>query len=280
MLEGQENALVPLSYQQTMAAAAVAFAPPLQRVLCVGLGAGSLPAFLAHHLPETSLVQAVELDPLVVVLAASMGVAFDRIGSTAELAEVCHGRGFGVLGNDGAPVVAALSQAVAAGRVQPLSALLLDAFDCYGRTPPLLLGSDFLEAAERSLEPGGALIINAFNSSRGSSPRRVLGALVGRLADSFPDGSLFTIPVDPPSNVIVVAVKGKATPRRGALQAASGWPFDAAAAVKGALEVGRLPIVGGFFYEHVPGAPLQMRSSAAATPQTRAEMERIDSKPT
>lgn len=39
------------------------------RVLCIGLGGGSLPNFLSHHFPGM-LVDAVELDPLVVTVAS------------------------------------------------------------------------------------------------------------------------------------------------------------------------------------------------------------------
>ena len=53
-----------------MAAAAMAFRSlqqptPVDRMLCIGLGTGALPGFLAHHFPFLN-VDVVEIDPVVV----------------------------------------------------------------------------------------------------------------------------------------------------------------------------------------------------------------------
>ena len=44
------------------------------RVLCIGLGGGTLPLFLMHHYPGM-LVDVVELDPTVIKAASTMGFA-------------------------------------------------------------------------------------------------------------------------------------------------------------------------------------------------------------
>ena len=48
------------------------------RVLCIGLGGGSLPLFLSHHFPGME-VEVVEIDPAVIAAArTAMGFPQDR----------------------------------------------------------------------------------------------------------------------------------------------------------------------------------------------------------
>ncbi len=42
------------------------------RVLCIGLGGGTLPLFLAHHFPGME-IEVVEIDPVVIAAARAMG---------------------------------------------------------------------------------------------------------------------------------------------------------------------------------------------------------------
>ena len=65
----------PLRRQCLTAAESTEFRPC---AVCIGTGGGSLPLFLAHHFPGM-LVQAVELDPVVLAAASqAMGLPIDR----------------------------------------------------------------------------------------------------------------------------------------------------------------------------------------------------------
>ena len=69
----------PLRRQCLTAAESTEFRPC---AVCIGLGGGSLPLFLAHHFPGM-LVQAVELDPVVLAAASqAMGFPLDRCLAT------------------------------------------------------------------------------------------------------------------------------------------------------------------------------------------------------
>jgi len=269
---GSPQPLLAFSYLQAMAAGLAASGSPLRSVLCIGLGAAQLPAFLAHQLPASSCVGAVEVDPLVVrACRDALRLRFDDAPSAAALLAPASAPGrFACRVGDGAASVASLPPG-------QLDALALDAFDQYGRTPPLLTSFDFLEAAHAALRPGGALVVNCFNGAAGSEPRRALGALAGGAAAAFGAGSrLFTLPVEPPCNLVLLAVKaGGGALERGGLErnaerAAQGWPFDAAELAARAMEV--RPMGGDAFQEHQVGDAAALTSSAAATAQTAQEM--------
>jgi spermidine synthase len=58
---------LPMPYSRTMSIAAV-FPPDIKRVLVLGLGAGSIPAYLQRFVPD-AVIDAVELDPGVIEVA-------------------------------------------------------------------------------------------------------------------------------------------------------------------------------------------------------------------
>ncbi|MEA2886230.1 MAG: hypothetical protein QOD11_590 [Bradyrhizobium sp.] len=58
---------LPMPYSRTMSIAAV-FPPDIKRVLVLGLGAGSIPAYLQRFIPD-AVIDAVELDPGVIEVA-------------------------------------------------------------------------------------------------------------------------------------------------------------------------------------------------------------------
>ncbi len=77
----------PLRRQCLTAAESTEFRPC---AVCIGIGGGSLPLFLAHHFPGM-LVQAVDLDPVVVAAASqAMGFPLDRCLATATLYTLIH----------------------------------------------------------------------------------------------------------------------------------------------------------------------------------------------
>ena len=227
--------LASFQYLRVMAAACAAFCglrPNTRldspRLLCVGLGTAALPSFLAAAYPSLR-VEAVEHDP--VVIRAAREVLHCRFA----LREACAGSGaagdatFTVTRADGAAHVAGLEEG-------SLHAVLLDAFDAKGDTPPQLLQPPFLSDCRRALAPGGALVCNLFNGRAGSGARRSLGSLSRRLeAAGF---ELFTLPVVGQEESVVLVARqagGGARPgrqdlRRAARSSLSGGPARASAA--------------------------------------------------
>ena len=196
------------------------------RALCVGLGAGSLPAFLANAFleapPSFFRVEAVEIDRDVVTAAReALGVAFrlsDEAetrrspGAAAEEArsdeeteretrEVFFSRGsprrkpraFGLHLDDAARFVRRLVDSNAHARSgwtesqQSRFALVcLDAYDGKGAVPARLRARAFLRDARRALAPGGAIVANCFYGPPGSRARGDLLAFCEALGGDVP----------------------------------------------------------------------------------------------
>ncbi|KAL3894870.1 MAG: hypothetical protein SGPRY_013687, partial [Prymnesium sp.] len=118
--------------------------PP--RLLCVGLGTGALPGFLAHQLDGAS-VEVVEIDRTIVRAAGVIGCEMLQggIGATEEGA---RSSGFSVVLGDAAEHVGSL-------RGGELSAIFVDAFDGNGETPSHLLQPPFLSECREALAPSG-----------------------------------------------------------------------------------------------------------------------------
>lgn len=256
------------TYLRTAAAAVAALAPSpgRPRYLALGLGAGGFPAFLQHHAPG-ALVQAVDIDPLVVRVAREqLGCRFDMLSSTAELVSGGKGSsaGFQVLVNDAAPCIAALAEAVTARSAQPADAVLLDCYDQFGRVPPILDSPEFFTACCEALSPGGLLMLNSFNAEEGSETRDLLGSRAAALAAAFGDfARLFTFPVlGFESNIVLViqkagglagASRAEMVARARGVSFAQGWAFDAGDVAAAALRLWPMPFGRGRFWESVPG---------------------------
>lgn len=284
--------VLAFEYTRTMAAAAAGFAR-LQRpaggssgrVLCVGLGSGTLPAFLAHHSPATR-VQVVELDPVVVrVVDEVLRVPFHRAASLA--AATCAPRGrFELLQAEGGAALEELAAAVRRGEQEGVSSLFLDAFDAAAEVPSHMRAPPFLAAAWGCLAPDGLLIVNLFNGAPGSAIRKAMGRYAASLRAALPGAALFSLKIlRQQANVVLVAARpesalGRAAaagkpPLRVELEEAAravaleqGWEFDAGELVQrmfvvrpdGAAEQGAL-------LEAVPGRVLDLwRESSAADP--------------
>ena len=132
---------------------------PCPRILCVGVGGGSIPHALAAALPSAS-VTGVELDPAVLDLLPSMGLRARP--SNLEL----------LLG-DGAAAVAA---AAASGGPPWLDLVIVDAFDGNDRVPGVFTAArgPFLADLASALHPDTGAA--AFNLHCGP-PRSVVASL-------------------------------------------------------------------------------------------------------
>jgi tRNA G46 methylase TrmB len=159
------------------------------RVVCVGLGSGAMPAFIANAFPEL-LVEVVEIDD-VVVDAAEKALGLPGIRTRrAEEPEETTDKKAGVepepepqsgrqksLGNlrvvigDASAFMASAAAAVRRGEASAARAIFLDAFDGEGETPPRLTSSAFLRDCAACVAPGGVVVANCFNGVRGSKAR-------------------------------------------------------------------------------------------------------------
>jgi len=132
------------SYLRSMAAtlsmlpAAAGQKDGMQRIVMVGLGAGTLPMLL-HQVFPNSRQTVVELSAQVVQSADCFGAG---------------GNSFEVVTADGRRFL----EQQAAGSID---AVLIDAFDAEDRVPQCFTTSDFFQTARRVLKPGGVLALNA-----------------------------------------------------------------------------------------------------------------------
>ncbi|KAL3150255.1 hypothetical protein ABBQ32_000108 [Trebouxia sp. C0010 RCD-2024] len=120
------------------------------RALCIGLGGGSLPNFLSHHFPGL-LVDAVELDPLVVTAAT------DYMGFPSRRPNMQVHQG------DAADYILKAVSEVHQGRAEPVDMVFVDAFDANDDVPASLWSSDsvVLDALSKVLHPEhGTLVMN------------------------------------------------------------------------------------------------------------------------
>lgn len=141
---------VPTSYVR-VAMAGLALTEGRSRVLVVGLGGGAFPMLLHRLLPRRSMVDVVELNPVVVDVARRFfGVREDsRLHISVE---------------DGAHFMA---------RQGPrYDLILLDAFSDHG-TPDHLKEALFLEDVRRRLEPRGVAVLNIALEDPGSEASRI-----------------------------------------------------------------------------------------------------------
>lgn len=113
------------------------FDPDPEHVLLIGLGGGSLAKFCYRHLPRARIT-VVEIDARVLALRAAFSIPPDDPR-------------FRIVHDDGARYLSR--------HQQPVSAILIDAFDEAGVAPSLAT-SEFFRDASRLLLPTGVLIMN------------------------------------------------------------------------------------------------------------------------
>ncbi len=117
-------------------------APSPKRILHIGLGAGTIPAYLHRHFPD-GVHDVVELNPE--VIAAARGYFDFPDHPNLRIHE-----------GDALEVVPQLTE--------PYDLILLDAFDSYG-TPPALQAPEFLTLLLERLQPNGWVLANTWSAT-------------------------------------------------------------------------------------------------------------------
>lgn len=173
MQRDDPTALV-LGYTRLMAGSLL-LQPAPQRVLMIGLGGGSLPKYVHHHLPQADLT-VVEINPHVIALRERFAIPPDS-------------KRFKVLLADGATHVAQLTT--------PVELLMVDGFT-YDGQPEALCTADFYAACRQVLAPQGVLAVNL----QADDP--LTPVYRERLALAF-DGAVLALPSQDGGNVVVLA---------------------------------------------------------------------------
>lgn len=208
------------------AAAADALAEERARVLCIGLGAGSLPLWCAHHCVGLRVL-CIELHPLVAQVAAEQlrnplpfELLFDDgAGAVGKMARAQQA----TRGDAGAPRAqgAGSAQAGSAAAASPggrVRCIFLDAYDSQGRVPAHLQGRAFLADCAALLCPElGLLVANVWHGAPGSAQHGEMAAFA-RAAESEV-GPVWGVPVHgQEANLVLVALRRpRAADARGAL---------------------------------------------------------------
>jgi spermidine synthase len=153
------------------------------RVLFLGLGAGSMPRFLAERYPA-ACIDVVEIDPEVPPLAE---------------------RFFGFKPGAGLRVVVADAADFVCGEHAPYDLIVLDA--CFGPDPPPQLATPaFFRAVCDRLGPDGVLVANLASPALAPAVRTLLSAMRGE----FRSVEAFLVPNA--ANLIAVALAGGSAP--------------------------------------------------------------------
>lgn len=135
MLHDDPYALIAAYTRQMMSF--LLFDPDPEQVLLIGLGGGSMAKFCYRHLPNARIT-AVEIDARVIAMRDAFFVPRDD-------------HRFCVVHDDGARYLTRCKQ--------PVSAILIDAFDQDGVTPSLAR-TEFFDRASALLAPKGVVIMN------------------------------------------------------------------------------------------------------------------------
>ena len=123
------------------------------RVLCIGLGGGSLPLFLADRFPSLD-IDAVEIDAAVVRAATqAMGLPVSLPNLRLHTADALHF------------VAAAAAAAAAAPGAAPYDMVCLDAFDGSDAVPVALYGAEFARMVAGVLHPRHGTFVANFHST-------------------------------------------------------------------------------------------------------------------
>lgn len=194
---------IELPYARVMTVG-LAVAPQPRRVLIVGLGGGTIPAFLHKHCPRTT-IDVVDIDPDVVRVAKTyFGFQEDR----SLRVHVADGRRFIETCRD------------------PYDIIFLDAFGSES-IPLHLTTREFLQAAVRALTPGGAVVGNVW----GPGSNRLYDSMVRTYRDVF--SGLCILNVQGVGNKIIVALPRQSQINREELAQQAGelsrqqqWRFD------------------------------------------------------
>jgi spermidine synthase len=181
------------------------FAPMPRRVFTIGLGGGSIPKFIHHHMPEV-VQTVVEIDPRVVAVARTQFM----LPPEDERLTLWIGDGAEALRRE----------------TVPQDWILLDGFDGSEQSDGLTT-EDFYAECARRLTPTGVLIANIWSTAS------TYDAQIDRLRRIFPE-RLLLLPAGFKSNVLCLGFAAPPRPLDWAAlrlaarqwQGALGLPFD------------------------------------------------------
>lgn len=160
-----------------VALAGLALCETPRRILVVGLGGGTLPAFLHKHYPDAT-IDVAEIDPDVVFVAKQF---------------------FGFREDERMRVHVADGRAFIEGVRQPYDAILLDAFGA-DSVPAHLTTQEFLRAVRRAVTPGGVVVGNVWDGGY----NRLYDSMVRTYRAAFDE--LFVLRVEDSANRILLAL--------------------------------------------------------------------------
>ena len=209
-------------YLKTMVAvtAAARADEPLERLLVLGMGAGSLPSLLSRCCPEALTIDAVELDGTVAEAACGpMGLDTRRVAVHVDDALVWLGRR-------------------AQGEPARYDVIFIDIFDGSNRTPEGFYSEDFMRNLRACLSPRG-MVVHNLHSGSGDLDRRLDDACKAYSA-AFPKAVCRVPALRRGNTIVAAAVFEGAFDSLGALQAGAqherqrrGLLFDASARLEG-----------------------------------------------
>lgn len=133
---------LPIKYTQMMTAA-VAYPPQVKRVLMIGLGGGSISAYLGRHMPEAT-IDTVEIDPGVIAAAKKY---------------------FGMIETDRVRYLESDGRVFLNRRKDAYDLILVDAFHG-GYVPFHLLTKEFYTLVKQHLNGGGAAVFNVHDGTK------------------------------------------------------------------------------------------------------------------
>ena len=165
--------------------------PDNLRVLCIGVGGGSLPLFVAHHFPSAS-VEGVEVDP-VVLEAAEESMGLQPLPNLQ------------IHTDDGLEF---LQRHIESGS-EPYDLIFIDAFDGTDETPATVIGFEFAKALTVALEPTkGALVMNVHGTKEIGPAEGYYGAMKAKCKEDGGGAEAVCYTVDctgQPNTTLVIA---------------------------------------------------------------------------
>lgn len=155
------------------------FAPNVRQVLMLGLGGGSIPKYIHHHLPQVEMMRVIEINPRVIQVARSHFAVPDN-DARLEILEC-----------DGVQYIRE--------HAENTQVLILDAYDSNG-LPAELCSQDFFDCCAEALTTDGILVVNLWGSDRNFE------MYLQRIEQAF-DGRTLILPTGRPGNIVVFAFR-------------------------------------------------------------------------
>jgi spermidine synthase len=133
---------LPVKYTQMMTVA-LAYPPQVRRVLMIGLGGGSIPAYLGRFMPDAA-IDTIEIDPEVIAVAK---------------------RYFGLIESERVRYLESDGRVYLNRHKERYDLILVDAFQG-GAVPFHLLTREFYALLKQHLAPGGAAVFNVHDATK------------------------------------------------------------------------------------------------------------------